>query len=125
MAIGGVECFGNETEILKCSYLTASHETVSACDPNEVAGVVCLGMTLNIHVREVDHFPTFFFIIPQIPSLNLLIVEQEKSDWQTLLIVQKRILGRELFRSVSIMPGALCVVMTSLTTLTLQYFVAS
>ena len=44
VVIGSVNCFGNETDILQCSYLTDGFEEVSSCDPSQVAGVVCQGV---------------------------------------------------------------------------------
>ena len=41
--VGRVECLGNETSLLECSYVTDSNEDVSQCDPIQVAAVTCHG----------------------------------------------------------------------------------
>ena len=46
VVIGSVECIGEENELLKCSYVTDSHETVIGCDPSETAAVTCQGLTI-------------------------------------------------------------------------------
>ena len=43
VVIGSVECNGDESDLLNCSYVTDSHETVSGCDPSETAAVTCQG----------------------------------------------------------------------------------
>ena len=54
--IGKVECFGNETDIFECSHLTDSHEEVSSCDPNQVAGVVCQGQSVGFKLLIINSF---------------------------------------------------------------------
>ena len=62
VVIGSVNCFGNETDILQCSYLTDGFEEVSSCDTSQVAGVVCQGVPFVctyiqlLHSRSVSLF---------------------------------------------------------------------
>ena len=41
--IDTLECSGSENEILNCSYVTDSNETVRECDPEGIAAVTCQG----------------------------------------------------------------------------------
>ena len=61
VVIGSVNCFGNETDILQCSYLTDGLEEVSSCDPSQVAGVVCQGVPLILYT--LTHLLLFRFFV--------------------------------------------------------------
>ena len=61
----------------------------------------------------------------QIHPLNFPTAQLEKYDLQIFLTTQKKTPDKELSRSVSIMPGVMCAVMTSLTGLMLLSFVAN
>ena len=43
VVIGSVECSGSESELLNCSYVTDSNESVIECDPEGIAAVACQG----------------------------------------------------------------------------------
>ena len=48
--IGNVDCNGNESNLLDCSYITENDEVVSQCDPREKAAVACQGKCIEFEV---------------------------------------------------------------------------
>ena len=53
--VGSVQCSGNESSLLQCSYESDSHPSVSDCDPNHNAAVTCQGKSSHAYIRKYSY----------------------------------------------------------------------